>query len=134
MVKIGAILGLNGAVIFLIVGLYSISMARFFYTPPGYPIIIYYITGIATIALSACGIVGAVLAFRNINIAGYIILLIAGIAGIICTFIPIYVYDHGYGYIEFFYLCSTALYADLVLMLVGGILGFALVEKKERKE
>lgn len=132
MVKIGAILGLNGAGILLIVGLFWISMARMVYSP-NIPPLINYITGGVTIAFSACGIVGAVLIFRD-NSVGYVYLLIAGIAGVICTFIPIYVYDQGYGYIQTFYLCSTALYADLVLMLMGGILGFALPEKKERKE
>ena len=132
MVKIGAILGLNGAGILLIVGLFGISMARMVYSPY-IPPLIPYITGCVTIAFSACGIIGSVLVFRD-NSVGYIYLLIAAIAGMICTFIPIYAYDHGYGYIETFYLCSTALYADLVLMLMGGILGFALPEKKERKE
>ena len=134
MAKVGAILGLIGSTIFLIVGLYSISMSRLFSTPPGFPVIIYTIIGIANISLGSLGIVGVVLAFRDINIAGYILLLVAGAAGIIGTFIPIYVYDHGWGYIEYFYLCSTALYSDLVLMLVGGILGFALGEKRERQE
>ena len=132
MVKIGAILGLNGAGILLIVGLFGISIARMGYSPY-IPPVIPYITGVVTIAFSACGIVGAVLVFRD-NSVGYVYLLTAGIAGVICTFIPIYIYDHGYGYIQAFYLCSTAVYIDLVLMLMGGILGFALVEKKERKE
>ena len=133
MVKVGAIVGIIGSTLFLIVGLYSISMARFFYTPLGFPIIIYYITGIATITLSVCCIVGSVLVFRDLNIAGYIILLIAGIAGIIGTFIPIYVYDDGWS-LRFFYLVNTALYGDLVLIVLGGILGFAIVEKKKRKD
>jgi hypothetical protein len=134
MVKVGAIVGMIGSTVFMIVGLFTISMARLYYTPPGFPIFINYITGITTLAISACGIVGSVLAFRNINTAGYTILLIAGIAGIVGTFIPIYVYDDGWGYLQFYFLCGTALYGDLVLMLVGGILGFALPEKNKRKD
>ena len=134
MAKIGAILGGIGSTIFLIVGLFTISMARMYYSAPSYIIIVSFIAGIATITLAACGLVGAVLVFRDINTAGYTILIIAGAAGIIATFIPIYIYDHGYGYLQLFYLCNTALYSDLVLMLIGGILGFALAEKKERKD
>ena len=131
--KIGAILGMIGSVILLIVGLYTISMARLGYFPPDYPVFITYITAGLTIAISAFGIFGTVLVFRD-NRIGYTYLLLAGIVGVIGTFVPIYSYDHGYGYIQFFYLISTFLYADLVLMVVGGILGFALAEKKERKE
>ena len=132
--KIGAIIGLIGSVILLIVGLYMISMARLLYYPiPGFPAFLPYIIGGVTIVFSACGLTGAVLVFRD-NPIGYIFLLVAGIVGIIGTFIPIYTYDTGYGIIITFYLSSTLLYADLVLMVVGGILGFALAEKKERKE
>lgn len=132
--KIGAILGLIGSTILLIVGLYTISFARLAYFPiPNYPAFLPYITAMVTIALSACGIVGTILVFRDFPM-GYIFLLIAGIVGVISSFIPIYSYDLGYGYIYYTYLSSSMLYADLVLMVVGGILGFALAEKKERKE
>ena len=133
MAKVGAILGLIGSVILLITGLFWISMSRLIYSP-SIPFIIPYISGGVTIAISAIGITGTVLAFRDINIAGYILLLVAGILGIIGTFIPIYIYDTGWGYLEFFFLSNTLLYGDLILMLVGGILGFALGGKKERKE
>ncbi len=58
MAIVGAILGIIGSTIFLIVGLYTISMARLFYTPPDFPIITNYITGITNIALGSLGIVG----------------------------------------------------------------------------
>ena len=137
-VKVGAILGLIGSTVFLIAGLFTIAQSRLFYYPPGdpmaVPISIFYITGIANIALGSVGIVGVVLAFRDINIAGYILLLVAGAAGIVGTFIPIYIRDDGYGWITFYYLCATALYGDLILMVIGGILGFALAPKKGRPD
>lgn len=98
---------------------------------PGLPIFVPYITAVTTIALSACGITGSVLVFRDLH-WGYIFLLSAGILGIIGTFIPIYVYDSGYGSLYYYYLVSTAIYIDLATMVVGAILGFALAEKKER--
>jgi len=129
--KVGAILGLIGSTILLIVGLANVLLARNLYYPdPYYPAILPYITALATIALSAFGITGSTLVFRDLR-WGYIFVLIAAIVGIVGTLIPIYVYDTGYGlYMTF--LVSTAIYADLALMLVGGILGFALAEKKER--
>ena len=130
--KIGAILGLIGSIILLITGLVGITLARNYSYIPGFPTFLSYITAGVTLAFSAFGIFGTVLVFRD-NPSGYTYLLIAGIAGIIGSFIPIYTYDTGYGFI-LFYLNSTFIYADLVLMLVGGILGFALAEPKERKE
>lgn len=132
--KIGAVAGLIGSVILLIVGLSTISMTRLSYYPdPNYPTILPYIVGAVTSAVSALGIFGTVLVFRDDH-TGYTWLLLAGIIGIIGTFIPIYSYDMGYGYIFTTFLVNTALYSDLVLMTVGGILGFALAEKKEREE
>lgn len=131
--KIGAILGMIGSTIFLITGLFTISMGRRSYMP-SYPILVYYITGSATLTLSVCGMAGSVLVFRDSSLAGYIILLSAAAIGIFGTFFPIYAYDLGWGYIQYFYLSGSALYSDLVLMLVGGILGFALGEKRERQE
>ena len=130
--NIGAIGGLIGSVILLITGLFWISLSRLGYNPY-IPPLLPYITGGVTIAFSAFGIVGTVLVFRDYDF-GYIFLLAAGMLGIACTFIPIYAYDTGWGPIQFFYLSNTLLYADLILMLMGGILGFALAEKKERKE
>ncbi len=131
--KIGAILGFIGAVILLIVGLSGISMSINLYGPGFVPIFIPYITAGVTSAISAMGLYGAVLVIRD-NFTGYTFLLIAGIIGIIGTFIPIYSYDAGWGYIQLFYLSSSFSFIDLVLMLIGGILGFALAEKKETIE
>lgn len=121
MVKVGAILGIIGSILFLIVGLYTILISRLLYT------------GITNIILGSLGILGVVLAFRDIKIAGYILLLLAGVAGFIGSFIPLYVWDD-HGYLRFYYLCGTALNVDLILMIIGGIFGIALVDKKERKD
>ena len=132
--KIGAIVGLIGSVILLIVGLTQISFASIAYYDPSFPVFIRYITAIVTAAISALGIYGAVLVIRD-DPSGYTLLLIAGIIGVVGTFIPIYAYDYGgYGYIQNFYLAASFGFVDVVLMIVGGILGFALAEKKERKE
>jgi len=121
MVKVGAILGIIGSILFLIVGLYTILISRLLYT------------GITNIILGSLGILGVVLAFRDIKIAGYILLLLAGVAGFIGSFIPLYVWDD-HGYLRFYYLCGTALNVDLILMIIGGIFGIALGDKKERKD
>ena len=127
--KIGAILGLIGSFILLIVGLYTI---RLIYNPdPNFPVILPYIIGGTTIAISAFGISGTVLVFRDYSF-GYIFLLVAGALGVIGTFIPIHSYDAGYT-IYITYLSNSFIYIDLVLMVLGGILGFVLADKKERK-
>ena len=115
--KIGAIIGMIGSTIFMIVGLFGLAMARVMYIPDPYlPDILPYITALTTLALSACGI-----------------LLCAGIIGIVGTLIPIHAYDDGYGWVYFTYLVNTAMYIDLVPMVVGAVLGFALADKKERQ-
>ena len=121
MVKVGAILGIIGSILFLIVGLYTILISRLLYT------------GITNIILGSLGILGVVLAFRDMKIAGYILLLLAGVAGFIGSFIPLYVWDD-HGYLRFYYLCGTTLNVDLILMIIGGIFGIALGDKKERKD
>lgn len=131
--KIGAILGLIGSTIFMITGLFSLSFIRM-YISSSIPILPYIIAGGVTVALAVCGIVGSVLAIRDNFTAGYAILLSAAIIGIFGTFVPIYAHDDGWGFIQLFFLCNTAMYADLVPMLVGGILGFTLVDNKERRE
>jgi len=129
--KIGAIIGLVGSTIFLITGLFGITIGRMMYHPdPYFPMFLPYITGLLTIALSASGIVGSVMVLRDQS-WGYILLIVAGIIGIAGTLFPIYAYDEGYG-IYYTYLINTAMYIDLVPMVVGAILGFALAEKKER--
>ena len=127
-------MGLFGSIILLIVGLSSISLSRLEYrNDPNYPAFLPYIVGGVTIAISALGLFGAILVSREINI-GYAILLVAGIVGIIYSYIPVYIDTSEWGYTRTSYLSNTLLYIDLVLMVVGGILGFALAEKKERKE
>jgi len=130
--KAGAILGLVGSVLMLLVGLYTTSMARLMYVPdPNYKAFLPYIAGGITIAISAFGMSGSVLAFRDYAF-GYIFLLVAGVLGIIGSFIPIYFYDSGYT-VVIINLSNTLVYIDLILIVLGGILGFALADKKERK-
>lgn len=128
--KIGAILSSIGSTITLIVGLSTVSMARTAYLPdPSIPAFLPYITGIATVLVSVISLTGSALAFKGFR-WGYIFVLVAGFGGLVCTFLPIYVYDTGYG-LYMIYLVNSYIYADLVLMIVGGILGFALVDKRE---
>ena len=131
--KLGAIFGLIGSVILLIVGLGSFTMSSYMIAYGSVPIFIPYITSIVTSAISALGMYGAVIVFRD-DFTGYTFLVLAGIIGIISTFIPIYVYIDEWDYAYTYYLSRSGGYIDLVFMLVGGILGFALAEKKERKE
>ena len=128
--KIGAILGLIGSTILMIVGLFTLSITRI-YISSSIPIFVYIIAGLVTAALAACGILGSVLAIRDNFTTGYTLLLLAAIIGIFGTFFPIYAYDDGWGYAQWFFLANTAIYADLVPMLIGAILGFALVEKRD---
>ena len=130
---VGAILGLIGGTILLINGLSGIAISRMmYYIPSGYPSFIIYITSGTTIAWSCIALYGVVKIYRDEEI-GKKILLIAGIIGIIATFIPIYFYDTGYDYIQTFYLSSTFIYADLALIIVGGVFSYALAEKKEKE-
>ena len=94
-----------------------------------YPVIILYTQAGATILFSSFGILGTILAFRG-NANGYPYLLIAGIMGILGTFFPISSSVAGGILLHIFYLIDTFLYVDLVLMLVGGVLGLALDGKK----
>ena len=131
--KIGAILGMIGSTIFLIVGLFGLTFARIGYNPdPNFPFILPYFTAMLTIALSALGMVGSVMVLRDAS-WGYILLLVAGIVGIAGTLIPVHTYDDGYGWVYYTYLINTAMYIDLVAMVVGSVLGFALADKKERQ-
>lgn len=131
--KVGAIFGLIGATILLIAGLSAITLNRYMVNEGNIPIFVPYIIAIVTSAVAALGIYGAVLVFRD-TFTGYTFLLLAGIIGIIGTFIPIYAWDSGWGYIQTFYLIGSAAFIDVVFMVIGGILGFALAEKKERDE
>ena len=91
----------------------------------------WYISAIVTIVWASIALFSSVILLRGMKI-GYIFLLIAGLGGIIGNFIPIFSYDIGWGYIQIIYLNGTAGYIDLVLMLIGGIYGVALTERKER--
>lgn len=129
----GAIVGLIGSIILLVVGLTGITLVRsIYYLSPDYPYFIVYINSGVTIALSAFALYGVIKQFKQEK-AGREILLIVGIVGIIASFIPIYFYDQGYGYIQTFFLGGTFVYIDLVLILVGGILGYALTGKEEER-
>lgn len=65
------------------------------------------------------------------NKRAYKYLIISGIGGIISTFIPIFFYNGGYGTIFIYFLSGTSNYTDLILILLGGILGFAFNEERE---
>jgi len=119
--KVIAGVGLLAGMILLITGL---SMTRLYgYT--GEALIFWYISAIVTIVWASMALFSSVILLRG-NDIGYIILLIAGIGGIIGNFVPILSYDAGWGYMQIIYLNSTAMYIDLVLMLIGGIYGVAL--------
>ena len=131
--RVGVILGLIGSTILMIVGLSGIALSRVISSvyPPDYPSFLVYITSGTTIAWSSIALYGIVKIYKD-DENGKLYLLMAGIVGTIATFIPIYFYDIGYGYIQIFYLSTTFIYADLVLIIVGGILSYALADKKER--
>ena len=59
-------------------------------------------------------------------------LLVAGIMGILGSLFPISISIAGGILLHIFYLIDTFLYVDLVFMLMGGILGLALAQKKVR--
>jgi len=122
--KVIAGVGLLGGLILL---LYGLIMTRIYYGA-GESVVFRYIHAIVTIVWAFLALSSSVILLRG-NKVGYIILLIAGIGTLVGTFIPIFSYD-SYGVI---YLNGTA-YIDVVLMLIGGIYGVALTEKKERQE
>jgi len=126
--KVVAGVGLLGGVILLI---YGLSMTRFYYNIDE-SMVFRYIHAIVTIVWASLALISSVKLLKG-NEMGYTILFLAGLAGIVGSFIPIFAYDpYGYGYIEIIYLNGTAGYFDLVIMLIGGIYGLALTEKKER--
>ncbi|HDZ16713.1 hypothetical protein LCGC14_1066180 [marine sediment metagenome] len=127
--KVIAGMGLLGGAILL---LYGLMISRLYYYGTDESTVFRYINAIVTILWASMAIFSSVILLRG-NKVGYTILLIAAIGGLIGNFIPIFSYDQGYGYIEIIYLNGTA-YIDLVLMLIGGIYGVALPDKKERQE
>lgn len=88
---------------------------------------------IVTLFWSCLAIVGGVMVLKG-NEKGYKFCLISGIGGIVGTFIPIFFYDSGFGFIQVFYLSGTGNFIDVVLILLGAILGYALREEEVRRE
>jgi len=128
--KLGAFLGLVGSMILLMVGLTRMADARFLIpVDTSYPVMLPYMQAGSTIVFSIIGIFGTVLAFRN-NVFGYPCLLVAGIIGIVGTFIPIFISIAGGIITEIGFLNHNLLYVDVVFILMGGILGLALPQKK----
>jgi hypothetical protein len=124
--KVIAGVGLLGGLILLLYGLMS---TRIYYSVPDESTVFRYIHGIVTIVWALMAVFSSVILLRG-NKVGYILLLIAGIGGLVGSYIPIFSYDpYGYGYIQVIYLNGTA-FIDIVLMLIGGIYGVALTEKK----
>ena len=60
--------------------------------------------------------------------------MISGIGGIVGTYIPIFFYDTGFGFIQLFYLSGTGNFTDIVLILLGAILIYALKEEELDRE
>jgi len=136
--KAVAAVGLLGGIILLIYGLNASQIS--YYNGIDESLIFRYINAIVTIGWASLALCSSVLLLKGKDI-GFIILLIAAIGGIVGSFIPIFsYYPYGYdpysqyNYLSTIYLNGTGGYFDLVLMLVGGILGVSLAEKKERRE
>jgi len=126
--KVIAGVGLLGGAILLI---YGLTLTRIYYSTDE-SFIFRYISGIVTVLWAALALISSVLLLRG-NKKGYIILLIAAVGGLIGNFIPIFSYNPctiQYPCLQVIYLNSTAGYFDLVLMLIGGIYGVALTDKK----
>ena len=115
--KVIAGVGLLGGIILLI---YGLNMTRFYYDIDE-STVFRYINAIVTIVWASLALIGSVKLLKG-NEMGYTILFIAGIGGLVGSFIPIFAYDpYGYGYIQIIYLNGTAGYFDLVIILIGGI-------------
>ncbi|NHJ20938.1 MAG: hypothetical protein EAX91_08355 [Candidatus Lokiarchaeota archaeon] len=130
---LGAVLGLIGSLILFIIALFHMSFFHYNLYNSYQEILV---IGIVTLLISMFGIYGSLVAIRD-DPKGYISVLIAGVIGFVGTFIPIFSSESTWGwppYIHTFYLVSTFYYVDLILMVVGGVVGFALTEKVERKE
>lgn len=136
--KVGAILGIIGSSILTIVGLYTLltrGTPIMAYNEMIRPIDAYLKVGAVTTILGTCGIVASRLVFKiklvKNRLWGYIFLLIVGIVGIYGASTPTYRivigYDRPVPVIEYAGLNQTAFYFDLVLMVLGGILGIAMV-------
>lgn len=132
--EIGSIFGLIGSMILLSVGISRISDLYLPIFPyPDVPVASLYMQAIATIIISVFGIIGAIIALKD-NPFGFPCLLIAGIGGLVGTFFPIFRSWAGVFLIEIYFMIDTYQYLDLVLMIVGGLLGLVLREHIKRKE
>ena len=127
--KISVIISLTGGVILLISGLIFMQYAQIYRIDES--TIFRRINAAVTIGIGCLAIYGSIITLRG-KMFGYKLLILFGILGIAGTFIPVYFYDPGWGPIQIFYLCGSAMYIDLVLITLGGILGIALKENNER--
>ncbi|MFX0076067.1 MAG: hypothetical protein ACFE96_11530 [Candidatus Hermodarchaeota archaeon] len=132
--EIGAVFGLIGSMILLSVGISRISDLHLPTFPyPDIPVGTLYIQAIAIILISVFGLIGAILALKD-NLFGYPCLLVAGIGGLVGTFFPIYMSFAGGFLIEIYFMIDSLQYIDIVLIIVGGLLGLILRENEKRKD
>ncbi|MFX1356277.1 MAG: hypothetical protein ACFFA8_03250 [Promethearchaeota archaeon] len=134
--KISPALSLLGGTILLINGLVGSQISS--YELYNYYIIFRYINAGVTCAWAGLAIYGAVLSFKG-RASGKTLMIIAAIGGIIGTFIPIYrqfiPYEYGGGgYTRIVKLNGSAMFVDLVFILIAGILGYTLTERKASTE
>ena len=126
-------LSLIGGAVLLVVGLVgSQAFQGYYYGIPPIANIFAYINGGVSAVWAGLAIYGAVLAFRE-NENGKKFMLIAAIGGIIGTFIPIYIWDVN-GWTQMIKLNGSAMFIDVVLILIGAILGYSLTEREPPKE
>jgi hypothetical protein len=131
--RLSPFLALLGGTILLITGLVG-SQTIYYDTSPWDIVYIFrYINAGVTAIWAGLAIYGAVLAIRGKE-QGRQYMLLAGIGGIIGTFIPIYAWEIWEGYTRTIKLNSSAMFIDVVLILIGGILGYALMQREPPKE
>jgi hypothetical protein len=123
--KVIAGVGLLSGMLLLITGLSS----RMYFYSYDESSVYRTISSIVAIGWAMLCLISAFLLLREKAI-GYIILLIAGIGGIVGTFIPIFAFDPGYG-IQIVYLSTSMTYYEYVLPLIGGLYGVAIGTKPE---
>ena len=128
---LSSFLSLIGGTVLLIVGLAG-SQVYYYESPIDIANIFRYINGGVSVIWAGLAIYGAVLAFRE-NENGKKYMLLAGIGGIIGTFIPIYIWDVN-GWTQMIKLNGSAMFIDVVLILIGAILGYSLTEREPPKE
>lgn len=129
--KVGSFISLLGGILLLRWGLeYSLFIKNY---TVDITTIFKYIHLIVTLFWGSLAIVGSVMVLRGNN-KGYRFCMISGIGGISGTFIPIFLYDTSFGIIQFIYLSGTGNFTDIILILLGAILGYALKEQEVRRE